>query len=142
MHFQLTRPSKYRHVVFTGPTGSTARIVNLAPQPSTRADGSLGTSELTDEEDAFLRSVFACAGLDANAYRPESLRRRLQACLRAVRATSILDARRMLAKQPSLVPVAINAMVIGVTSFFRDAPVYDEKSWPARWRSSANSRCR
>lgn len=143
MHLQLTRLNKYRHVVFTGPTGSTARIVNLAPPPPPGAqpcgDARGGDSQLTGEEDAFIRSLFAGAGLDASAYRPESIRRRLQACLRAVRATSITDARRALAANPALVPVAINAMVIGVSSFFRDAGVYDQVAFnvlPALFRSN------
>lgn len=128
MHLQLTRLNKYRHVVFTGAAGSTARIVNLAPPAALEISGEArgGELQLDEEEDAFIRSLFACAGLNAGAYRPESLRRRLQACLRALRATSILEARRALAKNPSLVPIAINAMVIGVSSFFRDAAVYDE----------------
>src|SRR5918993_4086279 len=106
MHLELTRPSKYRHVVFTSPTGSVARIVNLAPPADAPADDRRAHLELNEEEAAFVRSLFACAGLDANAYRPDSLRRRLQACLRAVRAGSILQARRTLAANPSLVPVA------------------------------------
>jgi chemotaxis methyl-accepting protein methylase len=96
-------------------------------------------SQLSTEEETFIRSLFACAGLDAGAYRPESLRRRLQACLRAVRAASILDARRALGKNPALVPVAINAMVIGVSSFFRDAAVYDQIAFnvlPSLFRSN------
>ena len=139
MHLQLVRPSKYRHVVFTGPAGNTARIVNLAPpaqdgKPSRQPP----RKQLTEEEGAFVRSLFACAGLDADAYRPESLRRRLGACLRAIRATSILEARWVLAKNPSLVPVAMNAMVIGVTSFFRDAAVFDQLAFnvlPTLFRS-------
>jgi chemotaxis methyl-accepting protein methylase len=126
MHLQLIRPNKYRHVVFTGPFGSTARIVNLGPQPAQESDGRQEQHRLTEEEEAFIHSLFACAGVDANAYRPESLRRRLQACLRAVRATSILQARWTLAQNPSLVSIAVDAMVIGVTSFFRDAAVYDQ----------------
>jgi chemotaxis protein methyltransferase CheR len=129
MHLEFNRPNRFRHVVFTGPAGSTARIVNLAPPPprdDAPADGGHPKHALTEEEGAFIRSLFACAGLDASAYRHEPLRRRLHACLRAVRAGSIIDARRALAANPSLVPVAVNAMVIGVSSFFRDAPVYDE----------------
>jgi chemotaxis methyl-accepting protein methylase len=149
MHVQLTRPNRYRHVVFTGGGGiggggiGGARIVNLAPQPEPRPDARLMRQELTEEEDAFIRSLFACAGLDANAYRPESLRRRLHACLRALRAGSILDARRTLAYNPSLVSVALNAVVLGVTSFFRDAAVYDQIAFnvlPALFRSGCPAR--
>jgi chemotaxis methyl-accepting protein methylase len=126
MHLQITRPNKHRHVVFTSPAGSGGRIVNLAPQPLESPAHRHQRAQLTEEEESFVRSLFACAGLNADAYRAESLRRRLKACLRTVRATSILDARRQLARNPSLVPAAVNALVIGVSSFFRDAPVYDE----------------
>jgi hypothetical protein len=98
MHLELTRPNKYRHVVFTGPTGSTARLVNLAPRSDEHEPVAASVKDhLTEEEHAFIRSVFACAGLNADAYRSESLRRRLHACLRAIRASSVLEARRNLA---------------------------------------------
>lgn len=126
MHLELTQPNKYRHVVFAGPTGRIAPLVNLAPPAEPHDITRDAKHELSEEEESFLHSLFACAGLDANAYRSDSLRRRLQACLRAVRATSILEARRTLAANPSLVSVAINAIVIGVSSFFRDAAVFDE----------------
>ena len=126
MHLELARPNKYRHVVFTGPYGTTARLVNLAPPTRSPEVPPAANDRLTEEEHAFIGSLFACAGLDASAYRSESLRRRLHACLRAVRASSILEARRALASNPALVSVAINAMVIGVSSFFRDAAVYDQ----------------
>ena len=144
MHLELTRPNKYRHVVFTGPYGSTARLIDLAP-PRTRSHGvsSAANDRLTEEEHTFIYSLFACAGLDAHAYRSESLRRRLHACLRAVRASSILEARRALAANPVLVSVAINAMVIGVSSFFRDAAIYDEIAFnilPSLFRTHGSAR--
>jgi chemotaxis methyl-accepting protein methylase len=126
MHLEITRPNKYRHVVFTSPAGSVGRIVNLTPQPIEQPQKRDDHPQLSDDEESFIRSLFACAGLNADAYRHESLRRRLKACLRAVRATSVLDARRQLAQNPSLVHIAMNALVIGVSSFFRDAAVYDQ----------------
>jgi len=139
MHLQVTRLNKYRHVVFSGPHGSTARVVNLAP-PGARdpAEHRHAQAPLSEDEEHFCRSLFACAGLDADAYRPESLRRRLRACLRALRAGSVLEARRTLAANPSLVHVAVSAMVIGVSSFFRDAQVFDQLAFdvlPAIGRS-------
>jgi chemotaxis methyl-accepting protein methylase len=125
---QDNRAGRFRHVVFAGPGGRAARIVNLAPPAAAddRPDDADRGRRLTDEEESFVGSVFACAGLDARAYRPESLGRRVQACLRALRAGSIREARLTLAHNPPLVAVAINAIVIGVSSFFRDPPVFDE----------------
>jgi chemotaxis methyl-accepting protein methylase len=63
--------------------------------------------------------------------------------LRAIRASSVLEARRTLAANPALVSVAINAMIIGVSSFFRDAAVYDEIAFnvlPSVFRSRAPAR--
>ena len=139
------RGSRYRHVVFTGARGA-RRVVNYAPAASpaaaTMAEAEApegfdesglpaaggGTNELaplTVEEEAFVRWLFERAGLDAADYRNETLRRRLPACLRAVRAASPVDARRRLQADASLLPVAVGAMVIGVTSFFRDPAVFE-----------------
>ena len=98
MHLQITRPNKHRHVVFTSPAGSAGRVVNLTPQPLEPPAHRRQPPQLTEEEESFVRSLFARAGINADAYRQESLRRRLKACLRAVRATSIPDARRQLAR--------------------------------------------
>jgi chemotaxis methyl-accepting protein methylase len=76
------------------------------------------------EEQSFVEWVFSGAGLDASAYRPESVRRRLPACLRAVRAASVRKARRALEENPALRPIALSTLLIGVTSFFRDPTVF------------------
>jgi chemotaxis methyl-accepting protein methylase len=79
---------------------------------------------LSYEERSFLDWIFSGAGLDFSLYRPESLRRRLPACLRALRVPSVRKARRALQHDPSLRPTALSALLIGVTSFFRDPPVF------------------
>jgi chemotaxis methyl-accepting protein methylase len=79
---------------------------------------------LTVEQASFLQELFQRAGLALHAYRTETLRRRLPACLRAVRATSIRSARQILEKSPAMLHQAVEATVIGVTSFFRDIPVF------------------
>ncbi len=72
-----------------------------------------------------MRWLFRRGSLDVRHYRTETLHRRLAACLRALRASDVRDAKAMLVRDESLVPVAISAMVIGVTSFFRDSSVFD-----------------
>ena len=82
--------------------------------------------ELSREESAFLVELFDRVGLDAGAYRCETLARRLPACLRQLRAASIRQARVILEKSPALATSAVESAVIGVSGFFRDAPVFQQ----------------
>ncbi len=77
------------------------------------------------DEDLLLRWLFRRAGLDVTQYRPETLRRRVPACLRAIRASSPMHARKLISKNRALLQVAMNALVIGVTSLFRDPSVFN-----------------
>src|SRR5947207_5291204 len=119
----LSRPhQRFRHVVFLD-TLRGVRASNLAPSPGTSvfsrpfnltrqrdARAPLpatsspteprGLPPLEPEEESFVRWLFRRAGLDARQYRPETLRRRLEACLRAIRAASVADARLVLARHP------------------------------------------
>jgi len=72
-----------------------------------------------------VRWLFQRAGLDVNQYGQQTLRRRTQACLRLLQVETTEQARRLLEKQPSLVSAAISSLVIGVSSFFRDAGVFE-----------------
>jgi chemotaxis methyl-accepting protein methylase len=83
-------------------------------------DGGLGS-----DAESFLAGLFAHVGLGLRHYKPETLYRRLPACLRVLRATSLAHARSVLQRQPHLAPEAVDALVIGVTSFFRDPAVFD-----------------
>lgn len=53
------------------------------------------------------------------------MRRRVPACLRQLRVTSAAAARKLLERQPELLPNVLNAMLVGVSEFFRDPPVFD-----------------
>ena len=53
-------------------------------------------------------------------YRLETLERRLPACLRVIRAHSIEHAIHVLEESPPLMAPALSAVLVGVTSFFRD----------------------
>lgn len=130
-----------RHVVFTPAVPSrplnlgcapmaaraaaaAARITSVMPAvPRPRAEPR-DDPALPSDEDAFVTWVLSRAGLDGRAYRRGSLRRRVPACLRALRVETIADARRLLWRDPSLVPAAADALLIGVTSFFRDRAVF------------------
>lgn len=79
----------------------------------------------TESLDDFVHWAFARAGLDASPYRSQVLRRRLPACLRELKARSTEEARLCLTRRPDLLPVVIDAFVLGVTEFFRDAIVFE-----------------
>ncbi len=78
-----------------------------------------------DTDAALARWILTRAGLDGNAYRAESLRRRIPACLRALKVRSEDEARRRIADRPALLPVAVDTLLIGVTEFFRDPDVFE-----------------
>src|SRR5688500_17451182 len=80
-------------------------------------------AHLVDQQ-KFLHWLFIEAGLDASCYRPETLHRRIPACLRELRVANLADARTLLTRDPSRLPAAVGALLIGVTSFFRDDSVF------------------
>jgi chemotaxis methyl-accepting protein methylase len=84
---------------------------------------------LSDEEEHFVCWLFERGGLDARMYRPETLRRRLPACLRTLRASCVAEARLPLQNDPAAIAAAVNTMVIGITGFFRDAEVFDHLTY-------------
>jgi chemotaxis methyl-accepting protein methylase len=124
----VARGARYRHVIFNGLGGGLAHAVNLAPR-SDRFYAAIGywspSPRLEDGEYRFVRAMFERAGLNVSAYRQETLRRRLPACLRALRVATVDEGMLALSRaDASVVTAGINAMVIGVTGFFRDAAVF------------------
>jgi chemotaxis methyl-accepting protein methylase len=75
--------------------------------------------------DDFISWAFARAGLDAAAYRPQPLHRRLPACLRTMNVLSTRAARDLLERKPRLITKVISSLLIGVTEFFREPGVFD-----------------
>ncbi|HEX8522422.1 MAG TPA: protein-glutamate O-methyltransferase CheR [Tepidisphaeraceae bacterium] len=122
---QRLRAGRFRHVVFATGMGM-RRARNLAApatEPLERVEA------LQGEPAAFLRWLFRRGGLDVNQYRPETLNRRLPACLRALRTSDVREARELINSSPELTVTALSALVIGVTSFFRDAATFDELTY-------------
>ena len=126
----VARGARFRHIVFK--RRGRRSPVDLAPRARFGAAAKLearhvllAPPELTPEEERFVTWLFEQGGLDARVYRQETLRRRLPACLRAVRADSIAEARLVLQHDAQAVDAALNVMVIGVSGFFRDAPVFE-----------------
>ncbi len=81
--------------------------------------------EELDSPKPFLAWLFSKAGLDAGAYRSKGLERRLAACLRSLHASSTEAAQALLERDPELVPKAVDAVLIGVSGFFRDEAVFE-----------------
>jgi len=122
----------FRHVVFPDSGGGFRRALNVAPVRRDEATGAQahtprhhGPAPVSPEGESFLRWIFAQAGLTFRHYKTETLARRLPACLRAVRATDVRHARSLILRQPHLAWAAVGMLVIGVTSFFRDAAVFE-----------------
>ena len=113
-----------RHICFEGrlAVGTRHKAGHHACHPTVSLSTPLPSGELAH---GFLAWVFNRAGLDANLYRQGPLLRRIPACLRTLKACSTEDARKVLEKRPDLLPAAINSLLIGVTKFFRDAPVFE-----------------
>jgi chemotaxis methyl-accepting protein methylase len=117
--------AQFRHVVFPGRVrrrkpaldlGVRGRVLPAPPRPE---------PSLSRDGNAFVRWLFDQGGLDARLYRPETLQRRLPACLRALRVGSPGQARQLLEATPTLIPLALGTMIISVTAFFRDPVVFD-----------------
>ncbi len=66
------------------------------------------------------------AGLDVRVYRSSVLQRRLPACFRQLRVACPESARELLERRPELLASALDAILIGVSDFFRDAPVFGQ----------------
>jgi chemotaxis methyl-accepting protein methylase len=121
-----TDDDRFRHIRFFD-TPSTARTPHSrAPRiasPSQR-QLPLPTLATAPSELDFLAWVLRQGGVTPDAYRPEPLLRRLGACLRALRCASVAEARDRLQREPQRLNVALNALLIGVTQFYRDPELF------------------
>src|SRR5262249_62078278 len=120
MERPIVLSKQFRHVVFPGAAGTRRRALNLSAASSPPRTLSDDSPSLPQENASFLQWLFKQVGLDVRMYRVETLQRRLPACLRALQARSPAHARRLLEQDPTLAPAALDAMLVGVTAFFRD----------------------
>lgn len=133
-------PDRFQNVRFCGrpvePRGqqeitSHERIATeklLVMQRSQRQDVSHRNREVAEappEHLEFTRALLANAGMDAAEYRIGPLLRRIPACLRALRMTCVSSAAKALENDPARMTLALNHLLIGSTSFFRDEAVFD-----------------
>ena len=128
MPAQILAPSpllQYRHVIFPSALNRRKKVINYGATAEPRALARTAKAKLPVDQAAFVQWLFRQADLDATAYNAETLQRRLPACLRTLRVPTVGEAQRLLERQPALVVEAISAMLVGVTSFFRDPEVFD-----------------
>lgn len=116
--------NKYAHVVFARSFSGRLAVRGDRSPPPRRADGSAPLFNAHAAE--FLDWLFSRGGLDWRMYRPETLERRLASCVRSLRVQSLDEARRLIEREPARLDDALNSMLIGVTSFFRDPRVFDD----------------
>lgn len=112
-----------RHIRFEGRPGraSAPRVVSLASPTAVRRT----PGDDPPPPDSLPAFVLDACGLEPSAYRRRPLERRRHACLRAVRAGSDDAARLRLGADLDLRRTALGALLIGVSSFFRDEAVFD-----------------
>jgi chemotaxis protein methyltransferase CheR len=114
-----------RHIVFVSDTVAPLPTPLAGPRSTCRSPApSAATVESLDPETArFYRRLFESRGLQVGRYRPAVLARRKPACLRAMGVTSVAEATAAL-DRGELVERGLQAVMIGVTSFFRDDAMY------------------
>src|SRR5947208_465716 len=119
----LANRARFLHINFADRLNFSARPLDLAPRTSANPDIE---EPLQAEDREFLDWLLKRAGVSVAHYRPASLARPLPACLRILRASSPSHGRAIIERNPSLTCTAIGAVLIGVTSFFRDARVFED----------------
>lgn len=117
-HGRPTPPRRRAHASRSRPESPHSELSHQAP---VRAS----TSAPVPPPGALPSWLLTRAGLDPAAYRGAPLDRRVNACLRALRADVDASARAHIEADPSLQHVALSALLIGVSTFFRDAAVFD-----------------
>lgn len=119
------RTDELRHVTFVGRTTITVLKSPARIEPLTSPEVDCIPGCPPGQPGKFISWVLQRAGLDVRSYRSEPLQRRMSACMRILHAGTEEQARQMIERRPELLPAAISSLLIGVTSFFRDDPVFE-----------------
>jgi chemotaxis protein methyltransferase CheR len=119
----LTKNANTRHVVFAPARREFSTAINFAPARTTVIDPAESAQRL-GEDQWFINWLMRQAGLSALSYRPLALHRRLPAVLRTLRVPTLSLAKSAIQNEPSLLAMAVDALVLGVTRFFRDSEVF------------------
>lgn len=120
-----TPAERFRHVAFAGECP--AAPDQLRPSQRLAPRARLAPPVVLDSESRTLFDTLGrCCGIDIARYRASILLRRRAACLRALRVDSGSEAARLVVADEAKAQRALAAVMIGVTSFFRDGPVFAE----------------
>ncbi|MFL5928315.1 MAG: CheR family methyltransferase [Gaiellaceae bacterium] len=85
----------------------------------------MATSTRGEDLEPLLEFLKEARGLDFTGYKRPSLQRRIEKRMQAVRAESYLSYRAYLESHPDEFVELFNTILINVTAFFRDPPVWD-----------------
>lgn len=113
--------SDTRHITFEGIPASRLPPKTTLLRSDSWERGAEDESCSVDELSAWLLQR---AGVDPEAYRANSLLRRRSACLRQLRVASSAAALQVLERDGRMVSGGLDALLIGVSAFFRDAAVF------------------
>lgn len=117
----------HRHVVFRGARavvgeGTSGHIAaSRAPTPPSTEPQQTLDPQLAK----FYKRLFARASLESEHYRESVLQRRAGACVRAVGSRDLATAEWTIERDAAAAERGLQAVAIGVTSFFRDPQVFD-----------------
>jgi chemotaxis methyl-accepting protein methylase len=114
--------ARNRHIVFVSDTmqASPAPVAAHRPLPASRPLTSDPRDIIDPGTVRFYRRLFELRGLDMERYRAAVLARRERACLRAIGAADALEATVTIDRDERSADLGLQAVMIGVTSFFRD----------------------
>jgi chemotaxis methyl-accepting protein methylase len=119
------RVDPYEHLRFIDETSG---VLRPTPRPARAVDSGPCTPERDIELDPEMKDLFAwlCDRADVRMdhYRRSVFQRRAGACLRAVRCRSYAEALTLARRDPAQADQMLDAMMVGMTSFFRDAAVF------------------
>lgn len=131
------RTNPFEHLRFASETSGNA----LSPSkvvPAPFAEPVLRQPEAALDPEMALLFSWLCerAGVSIDHYRTAVLQRRAGACLRAVRCGSCAEALAAARQDPAKAERLLDALMVGVTSFFRDPLVFS--ALKRRWSRQAN----
>jgi len=117
------KPCRFRGIIFRG-KGLSEGQVPAERASKTKVEWPKDLPDKDPKEAVLVRKVLRVAGLHPGSYRSAPLIRRVPACLRTLRVGTPEAAALALAQRPESIGKALNALLIGTTSFFRDAGVF------------------
>ena len=128
--------ARFSGVVFLGDRPDPA----ANPVAASRARVATNASEpaLDGDSRAFFGWLCGVRGVNSERYRTSVVRRRQAACLRAAGCATFAQARQRLERDNERLDRALSAVLIGVTSFFRDGVPFDALATmlaDERWRA-------